>query len=80
MRSTAQAMLSFIENIGSAVAPFLAGLIAVRYSLGSAILVICVSTWLLCAVLFLGVAKHIKQDAERLRGVMRDRAGQCKPA
>ena len=35
VRSTAQAMLSFIENIGSAVAPFLAGLIAVRYSLGS---------------------------------------------
>lgn len=78
VRSTAQAMLSFIENIGSAVAPFLAGLIAVRYSLGSAILVICVSTWLVCAVLFLGVAKHIRQDAERLRGVMRDRADQCK--
>ena len=80
VRSTAQAMLSFIENIGSAIAPFLAGLIAVRYSLGSAILVICVSTWLLCAVLFLGVAKYIRQDAERLRGVMRERADQCKPA
>jgi len=74
VRSTAQAMLSFIENIGSAIAPFLAGLIAVRSSLGNAILLICVSTWLVCAALFLGVSRYIKQDAERLRGVMRERA------
>jgi len=74
VRSTAQAMLSFAENIGSAIAPFLAGLIAVRSSLGNAILLICVSTWLLCAALFLGVSRYIKQDGERLRGIMRERA------
>lgn len=74
VRSTAQATLSFIENIGSAVAPALAGYIAVRFSLGTAILSICVSTWLVCAALFLGVARHIRQDAERLRGIMRERA------
>lgn len=74
VRSTAQATLSFIENIGSAIAPALAGYIAVRYSLGTAILSICVSTWLLCAFLFLGVAQHIRHDAERLRNVMRERA------
>jgi len=74
VRSTAQATLSFIENIGSAVAPALAGYIAVRSSLGNAILTICVSTWLVCAFLFLGVARYIRQDAERLRRVMRERA------
>jgi len=80
VRSTAQAMLSFIENIGSAIAPFLAGLIAVRSSLGNAILLICVSTWIVCAALFLGVSRYIKQDAERLRGIMRERAELGKPA
>ncbi|MDH7489671.1 MAG: MFS transporter [Anaerolineae bacterium] len=74
VRSTAQATLSFIENIGSAIAPALAGCIAVRSTLGNAILTICVSTWLLCAFLFLGVARYIRQDAERLRRVMQARA------
>ncbi len=74
VRSTAQAILNFFENAGSALAPFLAGLIAVRSSLGNAILLISVSTWLVCAALFLVVARHIPGDIERLREVMRQRA------
>ncbi|MCX7031933.1 MAG: hypothetical protein NTU62_17690 [Spirochaetes bacterium] len=45
VRSTANAMLSFMEQIGSAAAPAIAGLIAVRASLGTAILGICTSAW-----------------------------------
>jgi MFS family permease len=74
VRGTAQSMLSFAENFGSAVAPWLAGLIAVHYSLHLAILVICVSTWLLCALLFGATAWLIPGDVARLRQIMQDRA------
>jgi MFS family permease len=74
VRGTAQAVLSFSENFGSAVAPWLAGLIAMSYSLHVAILAICVSTWLLCAVLFGATALHLPHDIEELRQTMQDRA------
>lgn len=74
VRGTAQAMLNFAENFGSAIAPWLAGLIAVRYSLHVAILIICVSTWLLCALLFAATALLIPKDVERLRQIMQTRA------
>jgi MFS family permease len=74
VRATAQAMLSFAENLGSALAPWLAGLIAVRFSLHAAILAICVTTWLACAGLFGATAFLIPRDIERLRRVMRARA------
>lgn len=74
VRSTAQAVQYFAENIGSALAPWLAGLIAVQYSLHVAILVICVTTWLACAVLFGATSLLVPRDVERLRGVMQARA------
>ena len=74
VRGTAQAMMSFADNIGSALAPWLAGLIAVAYSLHLAILVICISTWLLCALLFGVTALLVPRDVERLREAMRARA------
>jgi MFS family permease len=74
VRGTAQAMMSFADNIGSAVAPWLAGLIAVAYSLHVAILVLCISTWLLCALLFGVTALLVPRDVERLRETMRARA------
>jgi hypothetical protein len=67
-------MMSFADNIGSAVAPWLAGLIAVAYSLHVAILVLCISTWLLCALLFGVTALLVPRDVERLRETMRARA------
>jgi len=75
-RSTAQAVLSFAENIGSAVAPWLAGIIAVRSSLRVAIVVICVSTWLACAALFGATSALVPGDIERLRRTMQARAEQ----
>lgn len=74
VRSTAYAIESFVESAGATVAPLLAGLIAVRSSLGNAILLICVSTWALCTV-FLGVAAYlVPADIELLRAQMRERA------
>jgi MFS family permease len=74
IRSTAQAVQYFAENIGSAVAPWLAGLIAVRYSLHAAILVICITTWIACAVLFGATSILVPRDIERLRRTMQGRA------
>jgi MFS family permease len=74
VRGTAQAIMSFAENIGSAIAPWLAGLIAVSFSLHVAILVICTSTWILCAILFGATAILVPRDVERLRETMQARA------
>jgi MFS family permease len=74
VRGTAQAMQAFADNIGSALAPFLAGLIAIQYSLHVAILAICVVTWLICALLFGVTALFIPHDVERLRETMQARA------
>jgi MFS family permease len=74
VRSTAQAILSFAENFGSAVAPWLAGVIAVRSSLHVAIIVICVSTWLACAALFGATSVLVPGDISQLRQTMQARA------
>jgi len=74
VRGTAQSVMSLADTAGSALAPFLAGLIAVSYSLHVAILTICISTWLLCAVLFGVTAVFIPGDVARLRQTMEARA------
>jgi MFS family permease len=74
VRGTAQAIMSFAENIGSALAPLLAGLIAVSYSLHVAILVICTVAWILCAILFGVTAILVPRDIEGLRETMQARA------
>ena len=61
VRSTANALMSLIEQIGSACAPALAGMIAVRYSLGAAILYMSVGAWAVCAV-FVFLAAHFTPD------------------
>lgn len=74
VRSTAQAILAFAENFGSAVAPWLAGVIAVQQSLHVAIIVICLITWLICALLFGATSVLLPRDIERLRETMQARA------
>jgi len=76
VRSTALAIQYFIESAGAALAPLLAGLIAVRYSLQTAILLICVSTWVLCSIFFAFAAYLIPRDVETLLRQMRERAEQ----
>jgi len=74
VRSSAQAVESFIENIGAAAAPFIAGIIANYYSMKFSILWICVIAWSLCFVLYLGALFTIDKDINSLRATMADRA------
>jgi len=80
VRSTALAIQMFIESAGAALAPLLAGLIAVRSSLKDAILIICVSAWVLCFIFFAVTAYLVPRDINTLRGQMRRRAEQEKAA
>ena len=74
IRSTANAVESFIESGGAALAPLIAGIIADNSSLKSAILLICISTLLLCSILFAVTAFLLPKDMETLRSQMRLRA------
>jgi predicted MFS family arabinose efflux permease len=76
VRSTALAIESFIENIGAATAPALAGLVASRYSTHASILAICTVAWLLCIVFLAGAVFFIPRDIDTLRRQMRERAEQ----
>ena len=74
VRSTALAIQYFIESAGAALAPLMAGLIADRSSLKDAILLICVSTWVLCSLFFALAAYLAPRDIKALRQTMRERA------
>jgi len=74
VRSTAIAISNFIEQAGTATAPFLAGLIAASSSLGNAILIICTAGWLVCGTIFPLVGLLLPRDMETLRQLMRQRA------
>ncbi len=78
VRSTAQAAEYFIENTGAAFAPLLAGIIADRYDLGTAILWIGVGAWLICFVIYLGALFTIPEDIRSLRQQMALRSAQEK--
>jgi MFS family permease len=74
VRSSAQAVRKLIEDGGAALAPFLAGVIAMRYSLHVAIIAVCVSTWVACALLLGAVAIVVPRDIDNLRETMEARA------
>ena len=74
VRSSAQAVESFVENIGAAVAPLIAGQIGLYYTMKFSILWICVVAWSLCFLLYLGALFTIDKDINSLRTKMADRA------
>jgi MFS family permease len=74
VRSTAMSIEYFIESAGAALAPLLAGIIADRSSLRDAFLLICIVTWIICAIAFWLASRYIPRDIARLREQMRDRA------
>jgi len=78
VRSTAQAVEYFIENSGAALAPIIAGAVAVATTKQNAILTICVSTWVLCFFLYLGALFFVDGDIKTLRDQMAARAKQEK--
>jgi MFS family permease len=77
-RSTAQAIRKLVEDGGAALAPWLAGLIAVRASLHVAIIAVCVSTLLLCAAVFGVIAAYVPTDVAALKATLRARADASK--
>jgi MFS family permease len=78
VRSTAQAVENFIENSGAALAPVIAGAIALATTKQAAILSICTITWVLCFFLYLGALFFIDGDIKTLRSQMAARAEQVK--
>ena len=76
VRSTAISIQYLIESAGAATAPLLAGFIADRSSLGTAILGINTTSWLICGVIYLAVVFLVPRDIATLRSQMQARAEQ----
>jgi MFS family permease len=74
VRSTAISIQYLIESAGAALAPLLAGYIADRSSLGTAILGINTTAWLICGAIYLAVVFLVPRDITTLRREMQDRA------
>jgi MFS transporter, Spinster family, sphingosine-1-phosphate transporter len=80
VRSTAQAVGSFFESAGSALSPLLVGIIADQSSLKNAFMIICTSTWAICALLFIFTSYLAPKDMLVLRQQMKLRAEQSQQA
>jgi len=74
VRSTAQSVEYFIENSGAAFAPILAGVIADAFNMGTAIVWISVTAWVVCFFIYLGALFFIDNDIQSLRDEMASRA------
>jgi MFS family permease len=74
VRSTAQSVEYFVENTGAALAPALTGIVAEAVDLSTAIIVMCVTAWVICFCLYLGALFTIDHDTHTLRKQMADRA------
>jgi MFS family permease len=74
VRSTAVAIQYFVESAGAALAPTIAGLIADRSSLQWAFVLIGVSTWLICGIIYAFVALVVPSDIAAIRAELRERA------
>jgi MFS family permease len=75
VRSSAQSVEYFVENSGAALAPTLAGAIALAaHSKQFAIMTVCISAWVLCFFLYLGALFFVDNDIKSLRAQMALRA------
>ena len=74
VRSSANAIQTFVESSGSALAPLIAGIIADRFTVGISILYICVITWALCFLLILGAIALIPRDLQAMHNQLLERA------
>jgi MFS family permease len=74
VRSTAQAVEYFVENTGAAFAPALTGIFAEAMGLSTAIIVMCITAWIICFFLYLGALFTIDHDTHTLRTQMAERA------
>jgi len=74
VRSTAHGIIGVAENVGSALAPMVAGFIAVGSTLKNAMQIITLSAWSVGTILLVILLIIIPKDIRRLREVMRKRA------
>jgi MFS family permease len=74
VRSTAQSVEYFVENTGAALAPAVTGIVAEAIGLSTAIVVMCVTAWVICFFLYLGALFTIDHDTRALRTQMAERA------
>jgi MFS family permease len=74
VRSTANAIQNFIETIGSASAPLIAGIIADRFSVGTAILSISLTAWAFCFIFILIAIFMIPKDINAMHLQLQQRA------
>jgi MFS family permease len=75
IRSTAQSVEYFFENFGAVSAPILAGAIALTTgSKQYAILVVCITAWVLCFFLYLGALFFVDKDIKSLHAQLAERA------
>jgi MFS family permease len=81
IRSTALSIQYFIESGGAALSPFLTGIISDSLRrinnprpLETAILIICISAWALCGIIYFITTRFIVGDIDSLRAEMRKRA------
>jgi MFS family permease len=74
VRSSANAIQNFIEFIGSAAAPLIAGIIADKFSVGTAILSICLTAWALCFLFILVAIALIPKDINAMHRQLQERA------
>ena len=74
VRSTAQATEYFVENTGAAFAPAITGILAEAIGLSNTILILCLSAWAVCFILYTGALFFIDSDINTLRSQMAARA------
>jgi MFS family permease len=78
VRSTAHSLEYFVENTGAAFAPVLTGYLAdpdkMGLGLSTTILVMCISAWVICFLLYLGALFTVDRDVHTLRSQMAERA------
>lgn len=84
IRSTAMSIQYFIESSGAALSPLLTGIIADAlrrannpFPRGTAILIICISAWLLCGLFYYITSHFITKDIDSLRSEMKRRAAKA---
>lgn len=85
IRSTAMAIQYFIESSGAALSPLMTGVLADALRRvnnpsprGTAILLICISTWILCGLFFYLTSRIITDDINQLHDQLGERAGKLK--
>jgi len=76
VRSSANAIQTFVESSGSALAPLIAGIIADKIGVGSAILWVCISTWAMCFLLINGAILLIPRDMDDFHKQLQERAAE----